>query len=56
MTWGVSGIDKEDVSMWDSEYLGEIEWDNNFNLAPENNQNYLYNLCQDLKDNSLVQD
>jgi len=37
LTWGIDGIDKEDVSMWDPENLGEIMWDDNFDLSPENN-------------------
>jgi len=32
--WGVEDLDKSDVGMWESENLGDIKWDNDFNLAP----------------------
>lgn len=35
--WGVKDIDKSDVGAWDPTDLGEIEWDNDFDLSPEDN-------------------
>ena len=28
--WGVEDIDKSDVSMWDTNYIGEVVWDKKF--------------------------
>ncbi len=50
MYWGVSGLDKSGVGVWNNTDLGEIEWDVNFNLAPEANQQALLDMCSDLRD------
>lgn len=28
--WGVKSIDKSEVSMWDTNYIGKVVWDENF--------------------------
>ena len=33
--WGVKGIDKEKVSMWDTNYIGEVLWDEEFKFESE---------------------
>jgi hypothetical protein len=37
MFWGTSGIDKVDVKTFDSTYIGELQWDNAFDLAKTEN-------------------
>ena len=48
--WGTSGIDKTDVKPFDSAYAGELQWDNTFDLAKAENQQWLDDLCTDLAD------
>lgn len=47
--WGVKDIDREEVSKWDPAYVGEVIWDDSFDLSPEANQQSLLDLCADLK-------
>ncbi len=35
--WGTEDIKKGGVGRWDAEDLGELVWDDNFNLAPTKN-------------------
>ena len=35
--WGVDGLDKTDVNRWDAENMGNIIWDDSFDLSPEAN-------------------
>jgi len=37
LNWGVEGLDRENVGLWDPEDLGEIVWDNSFTVAPKEN-------------------
>lgn len=32
--WGTKEIDKSKVKTFDAEYIGELVWDETFNLAP----------------------
>ena len=34
MVWGVKGLNRNDVSMWDPESLGELVWDKDFTMEP----------------------
>ena len=34
MVWGVKGLNRDDVSMWDPESLGELVWDKDFTMEP----------------------
>lgn len=56
--WGVKGIDKGDISKWDarwdSETIGEVIWDESFDLSPEVNQQSLLDFCADLKTKDFV--
>lgn len=38
MYWGVKEIDKSKASMWDARYIGEVVWDETFNLYPKDAQ------------------
>jgi hypothetical protein len=42
---GAKGLDKSDVSTWDSAYMGEIIWDEDFNIYPMENQQAMLDLC-----------
>jgi hypothetical protein len=33
--WGVKDIDKTEVSMWDTNYIGKVIWDNDFKFESE---------------------
>ena len=33
--WGVKDIDKKEVSMWDTNYIGKVIWDNDFKFESE---------------------
>jgi len=36
--WGVKDIDREKVNKWDPFYVGEVIWDDSFDLSSEANQ------------------
>lgn len=48
MIWGLLDLDKENVTMWNSSYAGEIVWDPDFTMAPAENQQYLLDICDEL--------
>ncbi len=54
--WGLQDIDKEGVGKWNPEEIGTIVWDDNFDLAPEANQQYLYDFCLGLRSQEFVSD
>ena len=35
--WGVKDVDREKVVKWESAYVGEVIWDESFDLTPEAN-------------------
>ena len=37
IVWGVKGLNRDDVSMWDPESLGELVWDKDFTMEPAAN-------------------
>jgi len=37
MLWGLEGMNTDDNPTWDSEVVGELIWDNDFDLSPEAN-------------------
>ena len=47
--WGVKDIDKSDVSMWDTNYIGEVVWDKQFKFESKEAQQSLIDLCADLR-------
>ena len=53
---GAKGLDKKGISYWDGVNFGDIIWDKKLNLAPQENQLYIYNFCNDLKQGDLVYD
>lgn len=48
MYQGTKEIDDSKVGKWDSEDMGKVVWDEEFNLSPKENQKFLYDLCFDL--------
>jgi len=37
VTWGVKNLDRSKVGAWDNTALGELEWDDEFTVAPAEN-------------------
>ena len=52
IVWGVKGLDRSNVSLWDPNDLGTLEWDETFTIKPPENYKALLDLCNDLRDNS----
>jgi len=48
--WGVKDINKDDVSMWDSVYIGEAIMDEEFSLESVEAQQSLLDFCSSLKE------
>ena len=38
LNWGVAGLDRSSVKLWDPNKLGELIWDEGFAVAPVANQ------------------
>ncbi len=57
LNWGIKGLDRSDVGLWDSTDQGRLIMDDDFTVAPVRNQEALFNLCNDLlDDHELVKD
>lgn len=58
LTWGVQGLNRSDVNLWDPSRMGEVVWDDTFTITPEANQQFLLDLCSEMRENrtSLVKD
>ena len=54
LMFGLSGIDKEEVDQWDPTQLGELEYDNDFDLTTSMNQNRLKQICVDLRTKNTI--
>ena len=54
--WGADSVDRSSAKKWDSSEFGSLVWDDNFDLAPTANQERIIKICEDLQQNSLVQD
>ena len=37
IVWGVKDLDRSNVALWDANDMGELVWDNSFDIAPEAN-------------------
>ena len=35
IVWGVKDLDRSEVGLWDPEVLGELVWDDQFDVSPE---------------------
>ena len=56
ITFGIDGVDRSDVKMFDGEYYGDVVWDNDFSMWSTEAQEYLWSTCQELKNSTLVYD
>ena len=57
IVWGVKGLDRSSVGLWDPAELGELIWNDEFDISPAENQQALLDLCDELTDDHpLVKD
>ena len=54
ITFGLEGVDRSDVSRFEGTYYGDIIWDTDFSMSPTESQEYLWSVCQDLQNSSMV--
>ena len=52
LNWGIMGLDRSEVGLWDSSDMGKLIWDDTFTLLPPENQVALIDLCIYLRDDS----
>lgn len=52
--WGLEDIDRTGENAWDPAFIGEIQFDNDFNPAALTSQNYMTEICQTLRTSELV--
>ena len=49
LMFGLKGIDKDGVDIWDPTNLGKLEYDEDFDLTTATNQNRLKQICVNLR-------
>merc|ERR1719242_845816 len=54
ITYGIKGVNRDDVKTFDDEYYGDVVWDNNFEMWSTEAQEYLYTTCEEMRDSELV--
>ena len=54
MFWGIIGLDRSDVDRWDSTDIGTNIYDTEFDMSSEANQQRIVDICNDLRNSSLV--
>jgi hypothetical protein len=47
--WGVGDIDRTDENRWNPDFIGTIGFSNTFDLSPKVSQQFLKDVCDDLK-------
>lgn len=52
--WGVDSLDNSKAKKWDPEYIGEVIWDQKFDLSPIENQQNILDFCEELKRKDFV--
>lgn len=52
--WGVKDIDREGENQWDPEFIGEVIWDDKFDMSTVAAQTFLKNLCAELFDTDFA--
>ena len=52
--WGIAGLDRSNVDQWDPTDIGKVVYDNQFDMSSEANQQRIVDICNDLKNSSLV--
>ena len=54
--WGIKGLDRSQVGIWDPADLGTLIWDEKFSIYPRRNQQAILDLCKTLRERTdLVQ-
>ena len=51
LSWGIAGLNRQEVNLWDPSKMGELIWDETFTVLPEANQQFMLDLCADLREN-----
>lgn len=46
LVWGLDDIDRTGDNAWDPEYVGKVIFDDQFNIATVENQEFLLTICQ----------
>lgn len=54
--WGTSDIDREGETPWDPDFIGDIQWDDKFDISTAEAQAFLLKMCQDLAETDFVVD
>lgn len=54
ITFGIKGVDRSGTVRWDPHEYGSVVWDNDFSINSTDAQEFLYTLCQDTKNSSMV--
>ena len=54
IVWGVKSLDRSSVGLWDPEELGELIWNDEFDITPVENQQALLDLCDELTDDHAL--
>ncbi len=54
VVWGVDGVDREDVDLFDSSDLGRVNWDEKFDLSGKEAQMKLREICHELAVNNNI--
>ena len=54
LVWGLDDIDRTGENAWDPEYVGKVIFDDQFNIATVENQEFLLTICQQIRNLKLV--
>ena len=54
ITWGVKEMDRSNIKDWDATDMGELIWDDEFTVAPAENQIALLEFCNYLLNESKI--
>lgn len=54
--WGAKDIDREGENQWDPEFIGELLWDETFDMSTVAAQTFLKKFCDDLIASDFVVD
>ena len=54
ITYGIEGVDRSNRKSFDGNNIGDVMWDSDFSMWTNDQQEYLYRTCQELKNVSLV--
>jgi len=54
MVWGPDGLDRSNYDLYKPDEPGQVIWDQNFDLSPEENQEYLVQVCINAESSGLL--